>query len=122
MIGKFERQNESPEELQAYQEKMKLEREKTLAEADARYQSEVEAATKARKNSYNFSKGITAAAKHQVTTGQSKDQVIQAWGRPDKINDSYHDGGTANEQWVYRVSDFESRYIYFEDGKVVGWN
>lgn len=61
-----------------------------------------------------------AIEKRQIMAGMTQDEVRQAWGNPNAINRSGGKSGE-REQWVYhRGSD--AQYIYFESGKVTGWN
>lgn len=49
---------------------------------------------------------------HEICNGMSKSAVEESWGEPEYINRTSY-----NEQWVYRDS-----YVYFKNGRVVGWN
>jgi len=53
----------------------------------------------------------------QVMIGMTKDDVIASWGRPDDINRSISASGTS-EQWVYERGDYDSQYVYFDNGVV----
>lgn len=60
------------------------------------------------------------AIKHSdVMMGMSKNDVVDSWGRPARVevagNPSYE-----NERWAYSVNG-ATKYIYFESGKVDGW-
>ena len=61
---------------------------------------------------------------HRVMVGMSKEQVLQAWGGPQTINTSYTKDGIRREEWIFE--DWESpavvkhRYLYFEEGILVG--
>lgn len=59
--------------------------------------------------------------KERVAIGMTPDQVRRSWGDPDKINRSVYESGV-HEQWVYKVDDIESQYVYFRDGVVTGIN
>jgi hypothetical protein len=53
----------------------------------------------------------------KITMGMTRDQVLQAWGEPNKR--IITEGLTSTrEQWVYRNSD---TYVYFSDGVVTSW-
>ncbi len=56
-----------------------------------------------------------------VRIGMNEAQVIRSWGKPDDINRSVYESGV-HEQWVYRRGDYESQYVYFENGIVDGIN
>jgi len=53
----------------------------------------------------------------QVMIGMTKNDVIASWGRPDDINRSISASGTS-EQWVYERGDYNSQYVYFDNGVV----
>lgn len=57
---------------------------------------------------------------HDVVLGMRKDDVMQNWGRPDRM-DVAGDPRLENERWAYR-RDGTVKYIYFESGRVEGWN
>ena len=54
-----------------------------------------------------------------VALGMSKDDVRESWGKPTRVeiagNPSYE-----NERWLY-TRNGASKYIYFESGRVGGW-
>ena len=54
----------------------------------------------------------------------SREQVMDAWGSPYQMNVSYTDKGIRREEWVYEdwldASTIKHRYLYFEEGKLVG--
>ena len=55
----------------------------------------------------------------ELAQGMSKTDVEMSWGRPSRVevagNPSYE-----NERWLYSVNG-ASKYIYFESGRVEGW-
>lgn len=59
-----------------------------------------------------------------VMAGMSREQVMDAWGSPYQMNISYTDKGIRREEWVYEdwldSSTIKHRYLYFEEGKLVG--
>jgi len=61
-----------------------------------------------------------------IVLGMSMDQVLSAWGRPRNI-ETAGDPGYGNQRWVYqdglsgRWNINPSRTVYFEEGKVPGW-
>ena len=59
-------------------------------------------------------------ASDDVTLGMRKDDVMRNWGRPDRM-DVAGDPRLENERWAYRREGYTS-YIYFESGRVEGWN
>jgi hypothetical protein len=60
-----------------------------------------------------------ALRQSNVITGMSKSDVMNNWGRPNRVevagNPSFE-----NERWIYNVNG-ASKYIYFESGRVQGW-
>lgn len=58
-------------------------------------------------------------ADNGLTLGMSKDRVIQAWGRPERV-DVAGDPRFENERWAFD-DGVVTRYVYFESGKVQGW-
>lgn len=63
----------------------------------------------------------TAIESRKVMVGMTAEQVRSSWGSPTKISNSVI-GGHAHAQWVYRRDKVTTQYVYFEDGKVSGWN
>ena len=58
----------------------------------------------------------------QVTVGMDSNQVRQAWGSPDSINQS-SGSGYATETWTYhQTARAPYRSVNFSDGKVSGVN
>jgi hypothetical protein len=49
---------------------------------------------------------------------------MKAWGSPYQMNVSYTDKGIRREEWVYEdwidSSTIKHRYLYFEEGKLLG--
>jgi hypothetical protein len=68
----------------------------------------------------------SAIAQREVLVGMDMRQVTQVLGRPYDI-ESAGDPGQGNQRWVYplglsgRFGLGAQRVIYFEDGKLVGW-
>ena len=62
---------------------------------------------------------IFAMRDSNVASGMSKSQVMENWGQPNRVevagNPSYE-----NERWLYSVNG-ATKYIYFESGRVQGW-
>lgn len=60
-----------------------------------------------------------ATKQSDILLGMSKEDVTTSWGSPTRVevagNPSYE-----NERWVYKQNG-ASKYIYFESGKVEGW-
>lgn len=54
-----------------------------------------------------------------INLGMSKNEVMNIWGRPARVevagNPTYE-----NERWAYNVNG-ATKYIYFESGRVGGW-
>ena len=53
--------------------------------------------------------------KGEVKTGMTTHMVYYAWGRPDQVKETTEDDGPG-EQWVYKRSDSETKYLFFKDG------
>ena len=53
--------------------------------------------------------------KGEVQTGMTTHMVYYAWGRPDEVKEINGDGGPG-EQWVYKRSGSETKYLIFKDG------
>jgi len=53
--------------------------------------------------------------KGEVKTGMTTHMVYYAWGRPDEVKETTGDDGPG-EQWVYKRSDSETKYLIFKDG------
>lgn len=59
-----------------------------------------------------------AIGDRKILVGMTSEEVIQAWGKPSKINQSISRTGTS-EQWVYeRESISNSQYLYLDNGVV----
>ncbi len=60
----------------------------------------------------------------RVMVGMSKDQVLKAWGSPYTINVTYTKDGIRREEWIFEdwkdASNVKHRYLYFEEGVLVG--
>jgi len=61
-----------------------------------------------------------AVVSGKVLIGMTPQEVRRAWGNPDSINVSQGSYGKS-EQWVY-ITPTDRKYIYFDNGKVTGWN
>lgn len=89
--------------------------------------------SKAEREEYLSSRGFRAeasavlpfehhwAAQHgELLLGMTKTDVEESWGRPERVdvagNPTYE-----NERWMYR-RDGAAKYIFFENGRVGGWN
>lgn len=57
---------------------------------------------------------------NDIMLGMQKNDVVQNWGRPDRM-DVAGDPRLENERWAYQ-RDGVTNYIYFENGRVEGWN
>ncbi len=59
-----------------------------------------------------------------VMVGMSREQAMKAWGSPYQMNVSYTEKGLRREDWVYEdwidSSTIKHRYLYFEEGKLLG--
>ena len=67
-----------------------------------------------------------AKARRDVVTGMSSDEVRAIWGEPREVEHAELPG-SGNERWTYyeglssRWSLSTARVIYFESGRVAGW-
>lgn len=68
---------------------------------------------------HNESEKFFATKQSDILFGMSKDDVSSSWGTPLRVevagNPSYE-----NERWLYKLNG-ASKYVYFESGKVEGW-
>jgi len=68
---------------------------------------------------FSLQQRSVAMQKQDILLGMSKDDVLQSWGKPVRVeiagNPRYE-----NERWLYSVNG-ASKYIYFEAGQVGGW-
>lgn len=59
-----------------------------------------------------------------VIVGMTREQAIEAWGSPYQMNITYTDRGVRREEWVYEdwieAGSVKHRYLYFEEGVLVG--
>lgn len=59
-----------------------------------------------------------AIAVGEVRIGMTQEEVIRAWGRPDKINRTVT-ASTNLEQWIYERGSISNRqYLYIENGRL----
>lgn len=79
-----------------------------------RQKEEYNAKIKKLKKKYG-AKMVEAALDNTIMVGMPEELVILAWGEPTRINQASY-----GDQWVY--GSFDARYVYFENGKVTGWN
>ena len=63
--------------------------------------------------------GPLYSAGSYVFTGMTKDDVIKAWGFPNRRHTAGHER-YQNERWTY-AGHGEMRFVYFERGVVQGW-
>jgi hypothetical protein len=54
-----------------------------------------------------------AVIERKVLIGMTTDQVLMAWGRPERVNETIR-ASSVSEQWVYS----SQRSLYFENGKL----
>ncbi len=54
----------------------------------------------------------------RVRIGMTKEMCRAAWGIPDDINRMTSIYGGVQEQWVYKIGEFKSNYLYFDNGKL----
>ncbi len=63
-----------------------------------------------------------AAVHGNLMIGMPPCAVRLAWRSPTVINESVYQWGTT-EQWVYRgYGSSPSKYVFFENGRVTGWD
>jgi hypothetical protein len=67
-----------------------------------------------------FDHGRSNTRNKDITMGMVKDDVVRNWGRPERM-DVAGDPRHQNERWAYRKNG-NIKYIYFEKGRVEGWN
>ncbi len=74
---------------------------------------------KEQKNAFSDRMRVAAIRQSDVMMGMTKNDVMDSWGRPARVevagNPTYE-----NERWAYNVNG-ATKYIYFEGGKVGGW-
>lgn len=56
---------------------------------------------------------------HEIFIGMSKNEVIQSWGRPIRI-DIAGNPRNENERWIF-YGENGHKYVFFEEGAVQGW-
>ncbi len=75
---------------------------------------------------YHRNQVVHAIQNRDIVPGMSAHEVISAWGRPRDVEVA-GDGSHGNERWVYYSGNSRryglggARMIYFENGRVVGW-
>lgn len=119
VVGSYEKDAAADAAVKAKLDELKKIEEQNIKDAEERYQSEVAAAEKARKASFEHANSIAAIREGKVVVGQTGEQVTKSWGEPVRKNES---GNGSIQQWVYVNSDGSRQYVYFKDGKVTGWN
>lgn len=63
-----------------------------------------------------WSTDVPASFSKGVRIGMTEEQVlVSSWGKPTYLNKTTNQYGTY-EQWVYRYGDYNSDYLYFENG------
>lgn len=62
---------------------------------------------------------VFAIRKNDILMGMTKTDVMESWGKPLKVEIAGNPRNE-NERWLYRMNG-GSKYIYFESGKVGGW-
>jgi len=65
-----------------------------------------------------------AIVQKRVVVGMTREQVLQSWGSPYKIDVTYTDAGVRRELWVFEdwidSGTVKHRYLYFEENTLVG--
>lgn len=60
----------------------------------------------------------------EVMVGMTRQQVLQAWGGPYQTNVTHTHEGLRREEWIYEdwisTAEVRHRYLYFEEGILVG--
>jgi hypothetical protein len=62
---------------------------------------------------------LAPRASHDIFLGMNKNEVLASMGKPFKVEVAGNPRNE-NERWLYRFSS-RSKYIYFESGRVEGW-
>lgn len=55
-----------------------------------------------------------------IRIGMTVDEWLAVENRPDRINRTVTEHGV-REQWVYRVGQYDTQYVYFENGRIVSY-
>lgn len=58
-----------------------------------------------------------AIAIRSILVGMYANEVVRAWGRPDKVNATTNTSGKS-EQWIYRRDNHYDRYVYLDNDVV----
>ena len=74
---------------------------------------------KSEPRSYQQSEQLLAQRTNQVSMGMSKDDVMTSLGHPSRVEVAGNPR-FENERWLYSRNG-ASKYIYFESGRVEGW-
>ena len=64
-----------------------------------------------------------AVETHDLTLGMTMNEVLHAWGQPHQ-SENLDDGSRGNAEWTYSEGTTQlasQRVVYFERGRVVGW-
>jgi hypothetical protein len=75
---------------------------------------------------YHDTQVVHAVQNRDIVLGMNSAEVISSWGRPRDVEEAGN-GGQGNERWLYysgnslRYGISPAKIIYFENGKVVGW-
>lgn len=57
---------------------------------------------------------------NKIKIGMTKEESILSWNYPDDINKTTGSFGVL-EQWIYRGSNYDNTYVYFENGRLKSW-
>jgi hypothetical protein len=63
---------------------------------------------------------IDKATDGHLSIGMSAEQVKLSLGRPDDVNNTFTKN-SVHSQWVYRIGQGSTTYVYFENRKVTAW-
>ncbi|MBC75590.1 MAG: hypothetical protein CME64_06200 [Halobacteriovoraceae bacterium] len=71
--------------------------------------------------SYNTREVAQVFFSNNLSLRMSKQQVLNSWGEPDRLDKAGNDPSSGNERWAYHRGG-KVKFIYFEDGLVEGWS
>lgn len=81
-----------------------------------KFGAEADDAAKIQRAKEHAAEVVAAIAKKSVIVGMTMEEVVKAWGKPERRNTSGGAGGS-REQWVFE----DDSYLYFKDGRLVSW-
>lgn len=117
VIGEFQSEKLSDEEIKAKRDEISMLEAQTDADIKARYDAEVAAAQRSQEASSIDRLKSEAIKSHRVVEGLSKQEVIKSWGTPNKKKQVNTEDGL-REEWTFVRDMGNKEYIYF-DGDTV---